>query len=258
MDQHPWEEPQGSGSEIAFCLMSRRSIEVCLSPLLHGCHDFSGKCVVIIDVLRASSAVITGLSHGVSAFRPVAEPDDAMYWATRGYIPAAERGGQVAEGFRLGNSPFSYREGRWAGQKIALTTTNGTRAVLLSLSAEKVMIGGFLNQLAVVHQLLKFPGDVVLFCAGWKGQFSLEDTLCAGGFIAALSGYFQVSGDPAVAALALYKQHEHGLEQAVSGSSHYLRLASKGLADEIAFCLKRDLYNIVPVLMEGELVARSD
>ena len=237
--------------------MNNRKIEVCLSPLLSGCHDFSGKCVVIIDVLRASSAIITGLSHGVSAFRPVAEPDDAVFWAQKGYIPAAERGGQVAEGFSLGNSPFSYREGQWAGQKIALTTTNGTRALLLSLAAERILIGGFLNQKAVVRQLLQFNGDVVLFCAGWKGQLSLEDTLCAGGFLALLTEHFQLTGDPAVVALDLHKQRENALETAVQSSSHFLRLAAKGLADEIAFCLKSDLYDMVPLLVDGELVAGS-
>jgi len=235
--------------------MPNRSVEVCLSPLLAGCHEFSGKCVVIIDVLRASSAIITGLSHGVAAFRPVAEPEDAHAWASRGYVPAAERNGQVAEGFSLGNSPFSYRGGQWTGQKVALTTTNGTRAVLLAHAANRVFIGGFLNLQAVVGQLTDFPGDLILFCAGWKGQFSLEDTLCAGGLLSGLKDHFHILGDPAVAALDLFALHEHGIDKAVQGSSHYLRLASKGLADEIAFCLNRDLYTTVPVLLNGELVA---
>lgn len=255
MDEHPWQKSQGSGGEITFRVMPERSIEVCLSPLLSGCHDFSGKCVVVIDVLRASSAMITGLSHGVAAFRPVAEPEDALLWAKQGYIPAAERGGQVADGFSLGNSPFSYREGQYAGQKIALTTTNGTRALLLSLAAERIMIGGFLNQQAVVRQLTAFPGDIILFCAGWKGQFSLEDTLSAGGLLSSLKQEFLVSGDPAVAAMDLYHRYENNIESVVHGSSHYLRLAAKGHADEIAFCLNRDLYSTVPVLIEGELVA---
>jgi len=235
--------------------MKNRSVEVCLSPLLAGCHDFSGKCVVIIDVLRASSAIITGLSHGVIAFRPVAEPEDARFWAGQGYVPAAERNGQVAEGFSLGNSPFSYREGQWAGRKVALTTTNGTRAVLLAGAAHRVLVGGFLNQQAVVGQLTDFPGDIILFCAGWKGQYSLEDTLSAGGLLSGLKEHFHIVGDPAVAALDLFVQHENGIEKAVQGSSHYLRLATRGLADEIAFCLNRDLYTTVPVLLDGELVA---
>ncbi|MBM3918384.1 MAG: 2-phosphosulfolactate phosphatase [Sphingomonadales bacterium] len=236
-------------------MMARRNIEVCLSPLLAGCHDFSGKCVVIIDVLRASSAIITGLSHGVQAFRPVAEPADALYWAGKGYVPAAERGGQVAEGFNLGNSPFSYQEGQWAGQKVALTTTNGTRAILLTMAAKQIIVAGFLNQKAVVQRILQFPGDVVLFCAGWKGQFSLEDTLSAGSLLFDLHKYIIITGDPAIAALDLYQAHENSIGQAVMGSSHYLRLAGKGLTDEIAFCLKRDLYTTVPVLIDGELVA---
>jgi 2-phosphosulfolactate phosphatase len=170
-------------------------------------------------------------------------------------VPAAERNGQVAEGFSLGNSPFSYREGQWAGRKVALTTTNGTRAVLLAQAADRVLIGGFLNLQAAVGQLTAFPGDLILFCAGWKGQFSLEDTLCAGGLLSGLKAHFNIIGDPAVAALDLFALHENSIDKAVQGSSHYLRLATRGLADEIAFCLKRDLYTTVPVLSGGELVA---
>jgi len=237
--------------------MNARGVEVCLSPLMAGCHDFSGKCVVIIDVLRASSAIITGLAHGVPAFRPVAEPEDALTWSERGYVPAAERGGNVAEGFRLGNSPFSYRNGQWTGRKVALTTTNGTRALLLSAHAGLVLVAGFLNHAAVVRRILEFQGDVVLFCAGWKGQFSLEDTLCAGSIIADIQKYMKITGDTSIAAVALWTTHRHDLDAVVRNSSHYIRLASKGLAEEIDFCLKKDVYGVVPVLREGELVVFS-
>ena len=39
-----------------------------------------------------------------------------------------------------------------------------------------VVVGSFLNLDALAKWLIKQDRDVILFCAGWKGRFNLEDT----------------------------------------------------------------------------------
>ena len=44
----------------------------------------------------------------------------------------------------------------------------------------KIVIGSFLNIGALTEWISDQEKDVVLFCAGWKNRFNLEDTICAG------------------------------------------------------------------------------
>ena len=102
-----------------------RTIEVCLSPELIHQHELEGKVVVVVDIFRATSCIVTGLAHGVPAIKPVAEVDEAFKFQKEGFLAAGERGGQKVEGFDLGNSPFEYMEDRMKGQKVVISTTNG-------------------------------------------------------------------------------------------------------------------------------------
>lgn len=230
-----------------------RSVEVCLSPKLVPCFDLQGKTAVVIDVLRATSAMVAGLAHGVEAIRPVSTVEDCQTWMEQGYIGAAERNGQVVEGFPFGNSPLAFQQADLVGKKVALTTTNGTKAIALSKEADEVLVGAFINLQAVVDYLMQSSRSVVLVCAGWKDNFNLEDTLFAGAVVAGLKSDFEVHCDAALAASALYQQFEHDLFGTIQQSSHFHRLAKLGIEDDIRFCMQRNVYPLVPVMQEGEL-----
>jgi 2-phosphosulfolactate phosphatase len=215
-----------------------------------------GYRVVILDVLRATSAICAGLYAGIRCFRPVLTIDDSLALADQGYIPAAERGGLVAPGFEVGNSPLVFGEPRFRDTKIALTTTNGTRALWSAkgAGATEILVGSFVGLEVLVKELRQHQCPTVLLCSGWQGKFCLEDTLLAGaladamlvanqvphipGQVPHIPGSYRAADDRVQAAQSLWLQHRHDLQAAVRLSSHYSRLASAGLEQDITFCMQ--------------------
>jgi 2-phosphosulfolactate phosphatase len=156
------------------------NIEVCFSPLSYPLFHNPESIVVVIDVLRASSAITTAFYNGVSKMIPVASIEEARKYKENGFLVAAERNAEIVEGFDLGNSPFGYMNNKVKGKTIAITTTNGTHAINVARHAGRVVIGSFLNMEIVAEFLKKEKKDVLFLCAGWKDKFNLEDTLLAG------------------------------------------------------------------------------
>lgn len=240
---------------------SMLDVQVFFTPEEMGNSTLPNTRVVVLDVLRATSAICAGLHAGIACFRPVLTTDESLALAKHGFIPAAERGGLLAPGFEVGNSPLVFRESRFCGAKVALTTTNGTRALWAAkkAGASEILVGSFLGLDALIHELLRRPLPTILLCSGWQGKFSWEDTLLAGALAEALcvQGNFdsQATGlsqplayraedDRVQAARSLWLQHRHDLPSAMRLSSHYQRLASQGLEEDIAFCAE---LNVCPV-----------
>lgn len=151
----------------------------------------SGKTAVIIDVLRASSTIVTALDHGAAAVIPCADPAEAgrlkASLAGTPVLLGGERGGVRIDGFDLGNSPAEYTREVVAGRKIVFTTTNGTRALLKCRDAHRIVIGCWLNLASLAHWLAHTVTDVHLVCAGTDGIVSGEDVLAAGAFVRQLT-----------------------------------------------------------------------
>ena len=122
-----------------------RNLEVCLSSELIKNYGADNKIVIIVDILRATSCMVTAFAHGVKSIIPVATLEECEQYKQKGYIAAAERNGRIVEGFDIGNSPFSYMDKAYRNKTIALTTTNGTMAMQRLDAAEEVIIGAFLN-----------------------------------------------------------------------------------------------------------------
>lgn len=231
-----------------------RKLDVCLSPELIHLYDLHGKIVVVVDILRATSCMTTGIAEGVASIRPVATLEECSALKEQGYFTAAERGGQKVAGFDIGNSPFSYMEDQFKGAKIAVTTTNGTLSITKSKSADQIIIGSFLNLTAVAQYILRYDQDVIILCAGWQGRVNLEDTLFAGALVETLGLSYEVECDAAQAALVLYKAAKSDMEKFLSASSHVQRLKNFNIGKDITFCLTIDEYDTVPILRDNELV----
>lgn len=230
-------------------------IHVCLTPALIHLFDVTDKKVVVTDVLRATSAMIAGLAFGIEHIRPVSSIEEAIHWKNQGYIGAAERDGKVVEGFEFGNSPYAYQSDAVKGKKIVLTTTNGTKALKLSESALSVYAAGFVNLSAMVAHLEKSENDVVVFCAGWKDQFNIEDTLFAGAMVDRLTQLgWRCADDAGLGAQMLYQQAKNDLFGFMKSSSHYHRLARLGIEKDIEFCLKEDTLPVVGLMQDDVLV----
>lgn len=148
-----------------------KTIETCVSPDLLDLHELTNKTVIVVDIFRASSTMVTALSNGVKTIVPVRDLDQCMAYKEQGWLIAGERNGKQADGFDLGNSPLAYLNQQFAEKNVAMTTTNGTRAISLAKEqAAEVLIGSFLNLKATVNYLQNSSNDVLVLCAGWKGN----------------------------------------------------------------------------------------
>jgi 2-phosphosulfolactate phosphatase len=232
-----------------------RTVDVCLSPDLIGSFDLNGKIVVIVDILRATSCMVSGIDNGVAGIIPVATLDECREYQKKGFICAAERGGKQVEGFELDNSPFSYMAEDLKGKTICATTTNGTLAISKSLNADKIVIGAFLNLSALASYLQDQPNDIIIHCAGWKGKVNMEDSLFAGALIEKLEDSHSLNCDAPHMALKYYQSVKDNLQSTVENSSHAKRLSKIGIKKDIEFCLTYDKFEGIPIL-EGSILVK--
>jgi len=237
------------------------TLEVLVAPaeyaLLHA-RDLRQTLCVVFDVLRATSTMVTALGNGAAAILPVAEISEALRVRERqpAVLLAGERDGVRIEGnltggvsFDLGNSPREFTANRVKGNTIAMTTTNGTRALRACASASAVLLGSFLNLRATAEFIEnQDPAHLLLVCSGTLDQAAYEDLLGAGALCdlvwASYSG--GAVADSAHIARRLFRLEQNDLLGAVSQSRNARRLmAHPDLRDDVPFCLQRDLFGLV-------------
>ena len=236
--------------------MSKRRLETCFSPALFEIEGHTDSIVVIIDILRASSAICTAFANGAASIIPVAEVDEAKEYKSRGYLVAAERDGFVLDFADFGNSPFNFTKEKVSGKTIVYSTTNGTGIINLASSAYLTVIGSFLNLGALTCWLIKQDRNVLLLCAGWKNRFNIEDTLCAGAIAEKLmkSSFYETICDSTQAAIDLWSLARNDLPGYIEKAAQRTRLRDKKLDDCIDFCLTLDFTDKIPVIKNGVLV----
>ena len=162
--------------------MSSRITTFFLPSLLNPPDESWYSCTaVVIDILRASSTMITALANGASAIHPCLEVDEARALKERldDALVGGERGGKPIEGFDCSNSPVDYSSDQVKGRPVVFTTTNGTFALSRVSNCREVLIGAFLN-LSALCEGLRECRDVVLLCAGTNGRVTREDVLFSG------------------------------------------------------------------------------
>ncbi len=143
-------------------------VEVCFSPALYPDYENKEGIVVVTDILRASSAIVTAFMNGVERIIPVGTLEEAKRYKDDGYMVAAERDGIVRDFADFGNSPYNFTEERVKGKHIVYSTTNGTNAIQLASSGHQVLIGAYLNIQALADHIIKSDRDLLILCAGWK------------------------------------------------------------------------------------------
>lgn len=235
---------------------NRNKIEVCHTPSLYNQYKKENQIVVIIDVLRATSAMCAAFDNGVKKIIPVATLEEAKGYKEEGYIVAAERQGKIVEGFDLGNSPYGFMTDKYKDKTIVITTTNGTRAFHTARDADQVVIGALLNLDVLSEWLIKQGKDVLCLASGWKDKFCLEDTICAGAFVNKLinSGKFTTEEDSSIAAKYLYLSARENYMAFLKASSHRRRLKALNLNEDMKYCLTPNQTNVIPIRKANYLV----
>jgi 2-phosphosulfolactate phosphatase len=218
--------------------------------------------VAVIDVLRATSTIVTALENGAEGIVPVREADEAIAVMRRlgreRSLLCGERESRLIAGFDLDNSPASYTRERVAGKTLVLTTTNGTRALVEASRGNAIVYcAALLNRAAVVERLAAGSGDARLICAGSEGKLSFEDMLCAGAIVEALLKHDKhlAISDAALAAATVYAANAKRLTSAIASGTHAHALAEKGFSADIAACAKIDVSRCVPVYVDGVIAA---
>jgi 2-phosphosulfolactate phosphatase len=169
-------------------------VYVHLLPKLIPQASLRGGVAVVVDVLRATTVMVEGLAAGCEAIIPCGEVEEAREIAKGlpggARLLVGERGGLPIAGFDLGNSPGDFTSEVCQGKTLVMTTTNGTRAILASLEAERLYVASFTNlratssELSVQFLKKEHRHSVHIICAGTDGHISLEDSLLAGALAA--------------------------------------------------------------------------
>jgi 2-phosphosulfolactate phosphatase len=216
----------------------------------------AGTGVIVVDVFRASTTIAAALTGGARFVLPVADVEQAMRlaepYAENEVLLGGERDCQRIEGFQLGNSPREYTREVVAGKVVIFTTTNGTRALAATKDSGTVFIGCFVNFGAVADAVAGMDA-VTILCAGNNGRLSLEDFVCAGGFVSRLAKRTSQLDDAALAARSAYRTLKDDLVRALVSTEHAHRLADLGFRADLDFSLKIDSIPIVPRLHDGRI-----
>lgn len=221
--------------------------------------EWKDRIFVVVDVLRATSTIVTALMNGCRSIVPVAEVEEAFQLANgpmAGALIGGERGGRTVEGFDLGNSPSEYTSARVRGQTIILTTTNGSRAFRTLPEDATGIVASFLNLRAVGWYCLRQARDVLFILSGREGGFSFEDTACAGGIVEMIRKELRDRTkvtDAALASEVLYDYFKGNLVEMFEASFHGRYLIEIGVEEDLRYCAQIDTTAVVPVYRNGRI-----
>ncbi|MGB5634261.1 MAG: 2-phosphosulfolactate phosphatase family protein, partial [Waterburya sp.] len=188
-------------------------------------------CAVVIDVLRATTTIATALDAGAEAVQVFSNIEELMRqsksWSPTKRLRAGERGGEKVEGFDLDNSPLACTPQLVQDKRLFLTTTNGTRALQRVAKCPQVIAAAQINRLAAVNYILETqPETVWMVGSGWQGDYSVEDTACAGAIAQSILQQSDASltdlfgNDEVIGAIALYEQWKDNLLNVFRQCSH--------------------------------------
>lgn len=226
--------------------------------------DVQNRTVVVVDVLRACSTIVTALHQGARAVMPVLDMAQAGKIASNldpdVYRLGGERDGTKIEGYHLGNSPPEYTQEVVEDRDIILNTTNGTQALEQAKEADTLVAACFLNAGRVVDFVRTHADAVTIICAGRQNRLALEDTLCAGLLLDRLwNGHepYPVT-DSAHTAYTLYHTDRDNLESALRGANHAERLANRDAEKDLDYCFRIDALPVLPYYTENRLLRYED
>jgi 2-phosphosulfolactate phosphatase len=218
-----------------------------------------GKVVVVLDILFATTTMVTALAHGATEVLPALDEAAARACgqglAEGSCVLAGELYAETIPGFAH-PAPLSLLEHGIRGKALVYCTTNGTVALAQCEGAARVYCGALLNARAVVeHVLAVHPRETVLIvCAGSGNNFNFEDFFGAGYFVErfaqALGGAADFS-DAAKAAHIVYRTAR--APEALLDCRVGRMMVSKGLAREVEFACRLDAFPVIPVLEQGRL-----
>ncbi|WNR42568.1 2-phosphosulfolactate phosphatase [Paenibacillus roseipurpureus] len=220
--------------------------------------EYLNKTVIVVDVLRATSTIITALMNGCREVIPVETVIKAKECARRGDLLGGERYCKKIPGFDLGNSPIEYTREAVEGRRIILTTTNGTRGIQKAIKADHVLAGALLNGRAAAAAAIELKRDTVIVCAGTQDVFSLEDGLCAGLLLDEIASQLgeasMQTNDFGLAMRSCYHESKDRLLDTILASSNGKKMKKSGFLADVELCAQCNLFDCVPILEQDHMI----
>ncbi|MDR2808940.1 MAG: 2-phosphosulfolactate phosphatase [Tannerellaceae bacterium] len=225
-------------------------IDVCFSPALYPFYHHPESIVVVVDVFRATTTMVTAFHEGVRSIRPVATVEEAEAYKEKGWLVGAERNVKRCDFADFGNSPFDYTAQKLKNKDLVFTTTNGTKAITLAKDAFRVVTGAFINLHTVAMYCIEHRKNVVVLASGWENKINIEDTLFGGALTDLLlcAGGYRPAGDAARIAQDMWNEHKSNLTAYIRQTEHFHRLETNRLADAVPYCLTLNCVSALPVL----------
>ena len=221
------------------------------------CELIERKNVVVIDVLRATSVIVTALANKAKYIVPMESIEEARGYIkdneSTGLILCGERNAKIVEGFHFGNSPLDYTEENIGGKIIIHATSNGTRAINACDESHQTYIASFLNVQVIANQLLYDKKDTVIVCSGTNNQYSMDDAVCAGMIISLIEQELKITmTDLSWAVKEIYEKNSDNIYSLLSKTCYHIKLLQQsGFEDDIHYCLQQNIYDIIPIYSGG-------
>lgn len=227
-------------------------VNTLFSPVMTDELYYTGKTVVVIDVLRASTTIIAALQNGAKEIVPVATVEFAVKVSGGMFggqtLLGGERNTRKIEGFALGNSPLEYVPELVSGKTIVYYTSNGSKAIVKAKFAENLFICSYSNLSTIRDHILRVGKDFVILCAGKSNGFSFEDFICAGRLIREIAAVREdlIISDTSRAAVSLNKSFGKNVLNMLKGTEHGRLLLENGFEDDLKFTAKVDSSTVIP------------
>jgi 2-phosphosulfolactate phosphatase len=218
-----------------------------------------GKVVIVLDILFATTTMVTALAHGATEIVPVLDEAAARAYGKDlkedTFVLAGELYAETLQGFAH-PAPLSLLEHGIAGKTVVYSTTNGTVAMTQAAGASRVYCGALLNARAIVERVVEHHArdTVLIVCSGSGNNFNFEDFYGAGCFVerfAEVLGTAVDFSDAAKAARMVYRDAR--APEALLDCRVGRMMVAKGLAREVEFACRVDAFPVVPTLQEGRL-----
>ena len=219
-----------------------------------------GKVVVVLDILFATSSIVTALAHGatevIATLDGRAAQAAAATYPEGSYVLSGELNADTLPGFVHPTPKALLAEGI-AGRRLIYCTTNGTVALAKSQGAAHVYAAALLNGRAVVERIVADHAEatILIVCSGSADNFNLEDFYGAGYLVSLFAREHNGHefSDAALAAMLLHEKCEAGecLRRARVGRM----MLERNLDREVDFAAQKSRFDVVPKLDGTRLVA---
>lgn len=235
-------------------------IDVIITPEYINKDYIKGKNVVVIDMLRATTVMVTAIGNGCKEVIPFLTVEEVIEKAKElgreNCILGGERNAEKIEGFDLSNSPLEYTKKVVNGKTILITTSNGTKTLTKAVGAKRIFVGCVLNGKALAEKLDKINEDVIILNSGTNGEFTMDDFICTGYIIDEISKITNKLELTDISKTAQYVYVKNkDIESFISNAKHYERMRELDLMPDVEHSMKKEFTKLVPEYKNGHIIA---